>query len=113
MSSASSIMRVVAVGAIAVLAYGVLLGALWGGLHWVFDGPLPKWIWWQYIVAAFGIGLVALVAEAAFSPLGRVLIDADRTTDSKWKRSLRVLGILAFGVFLLALGVLLRENGIL
>lgn len=104
-----------AVFAVLALAsvYGLTLGLIGDAFHLAFGGSLPTWAWWQYALAVPALGVCAFAAEIAFAPVRLVLVDQDRATDPGWKRFLRLLGILAFGVGLLALAVMLRQHGIL
>ena len=70
--------------------YGVFLGAFALAWEWAFRDGLPKWTWWQYLLAPLGIGFLALMLEA-FWTLVMKLIGPDRVTDPHWKRAGRMM----------------------
>ena len=113
MPAARDSFKIGAIGIAALFGYGLLLVGLGIAFSLVFGNTLPDWKWWHYLVGALVIGVLALVLEVAFLPFHRALIDADRTSDPAWERSLRAVALVIIGCAFLFGTVLLRQHGIL
>ena len=72
--------------------YGLFLGVF--ALAWesAFRDGLPKWTWWQYLLAPLGIGFLAVVLEAFWMLVSKV-IGRDHVSDPLWKRAGRMMVI--------------------
>ena len=65
----------------------------------------------NYIGVAFALGLLYLLAEAVWYPIGKVLIEPDRVTDPLWKRFLRLVALLAIVSLVMAGGIYAENKG--
>jgi len=72
---------------------------------------LPKWSLLTYVGVAFMLGFCYLLAEAIFSPISRVLIEADKVTDPLWKRFLRLAAVLGIVAAVVAGGIYAENRG--
>jgi uncharacterized membrane protein YvlD (DUF360 family) len=72
---------------------------------------LPKWSLLTYIGLIFALGLFYLLAEAVLYPIGKVLIEPDRVADPLWKRSLRLVALLAIVSLVMAGGIYAENRG--
>lgn len=52
-----------------------------------------------------------VLAEAVWYPIGKVLIEPDRVTDPLWKRSLRLVAVLAIVGAVMAGGIYAEKRG--
>jgi hypothetical protein len=88
--------------ALLVFVFVLLLGAFIGffelGFQSLLGYPLPDWSPVQYVGAAFAMGFIYVIGEIVWHPIGQVLVDADKATDSLWKRLLRVLILILIGM---------------
>ncbi len=66
--------------------------------RWMLEDKLPSWTLAQYVGVIFGTGLVYVIGEIFWHPVGRILVDADKVTDPLWKRGLRALILVVFGM---------------
>jgi hypothetical protein len=91
------------------------IGAMWGlfelALRLLQGRGLPRWSILAYIGVAFALGLAYFLAEALWYPIGRVLVDPDKITDPLWKRSLRLVTLLAIIGAVMAGGILAEKSG--
>jgi len=92
-----------------------VIGALCGVFQLVLDllqgKGLPKWSLLTYVGVAFMLGFCYLLAEAIFSPISRVLIEADKVTDPLWKRFLRLAAVLGIVAAVVAGGIYAENRG--
>ena len=72
--------------------YGTVLGLFALAWELLFRDGLPKWEWWQFLLAPFGIGLVAFALEGATALITR----GDDVKTPTWKRTGRVLVLFLF-----------------
>jgi cation transporter-like permease len=101
------------------VAAGVTLVFVIGALCRVFESVvgllqgkgLPKSSLLTYIGVAFALGLLYLLAEAVWYPIGKVLIEPDRVTDPLWKRFLRLVALLAIVSLVMAGGIYAENKG--
>ena len=91
MSDQYPIRRWIRFGAI-VYTYGAVLGTLSLAWGWLFKSGFPAWKLWQYLLAPFGIGLIALALEG----IGEQITGGDDVKHPLWKRSFRTLILFAF-----------------
>lgn len=94
----------------ALFAYGLLLIVLLGGFEFLTRGSLPKWNWWQMVVAPFFVACLAIFAEVVFWPVQKYVIEPDRVTDLVWKRGLKVLALIFLIFGLLFVSVIMNEK---
>jgi hypothetical protein len=109
MARPAELAKLIAIIGAVILAYGGFI-ATWA---LAFGGSFPDLKWWQYLAGAFVLGLVAIAVEAVFLPVQRLLIDPDRITDPRWKRSLRAIVLIALGFAFVIGAAVLRGKGIL
>jgi len=107
--------REVGARVLAGLALVFALGAMWGLFelaHRLLQGRgFPQWSILTYIGVAFALGLACLLAETLWYPIGRVLVDPDKVTDPLWKRSLRLMALLAIIGAVVAGATLAERSG--
>ncbi len=78
-----------------VYLYGLVLGALWLGWQWFVNDNLPKWNWWQFLLAPLAIGAIA----AALEKFGEFLANGftfSKETQPRWKKNLALLILFIF-----------------
>ena len=73
--------------------YGVVLGGLYLLEEWVFGKQVPAWPLWQYALAPFALGAVALAIEWAFEPLSKRSANW-HVSIPQWKKALFLLFLL-------------------
>jgi hypothetical protein len=83
-----------------IYVYGLVLELPWFGMRALSRGESPGWEWWQYLLAPFMFGLIALVAEGLFTWLfpSSHLRDKER---APWKTAVLVVSCLVLGALLL------------
>ena len=101
----------VAAGVTLVFVIGVLCRVFESVVGLLQGKGLPKWSLLTYIGVAFALGLFYLLAEAVWYPIGKVLIEPDRVTDRLWKRSLRLVALLAIVSLAIAGGIYAENRG--
>jgi hypothetical protein len=101
----------VAAGVALIFVIGAVCGVFGLVLDLLQGKGLPKWSFVTYIGAAFALGVVYLLAEAVWYPIGKVLIEPDRVTDPLWKRSLRLAFVLAIVGAVMAGGIYAGDRG--
>ena len=89
---------------------GVSIGFVELGFRSVLGYEFPSWSPIQYLGAVFLVGLVYLVGEILWHPIGHVLVDTDKVTDALWKRSLLVLILILLGMLPIAAYILWRVS---
>ncbi len=97
-----------------LFAYGLFLILLWGGLDILTKWRLPelsRFSWWQILIAPLVIGVVALLAEVAFLPVQKYVIEPDYVTDPAWKRGLKALFLILLLFGLLFGAVVMHDKG--
>ena len=92
MLSAKLFARSVIVFVTVAYVYGLLLGVFALAWELAFRDGLPKWTWWQYLLAPLGIGVLALILEAFWTLVMKV-IGPDHVTDPLWKRAGRMMAV--------------------
>jgi len=110
-STARDIFVRVVAGVALIFVIGAVCGLFGLALDLLQGKGLPKWSFVTYIGAAFALGLLYLLAEAVFYPIGKVLIEPDRVTDPLWKRSLRLAALLAIVGAVMAGGIYAENKG--
>jgi len=101
----------VAAGVTLIFVVGALCGVFELVLGLLQGKGVPKWSLLTYIGVAFALGLLCLLAEAVWYPIGKVLIEPDRVTDPLWKRSLRLVILLAIVSLVMAGGIYAENKG--
>ena len=109
--TATEIVLRIAAGIALIFVIGAVCGVFELVLGLLQGKGLPKWSFLTYIGAAFALGLVCLLAAAAWYPIGKVLIEPDRVTDPLWKRSLRLVILLAIVGAVMAGGIYAENEG--
>jgi len=72
--------------AITAYGYGLVLGSFALAWDWLVRNRVPSLEWWQYILAPFAIGLIALLLEAAGTSVGRMFGEGE-DGQPKWKHA--------------------------
>jgi hypothetical protein len=101
----------VAAGVTLIFVIGAVCGVFELALDLLQGKGLPKWSLLAYIGLAFALGLLYLLAEAVWHPIGKVLIEPDSVTDPLWKRSLRLAALLAIVGAVMAGGIYAENRG--
>jgi hypothetical protein len=101
----------IAAATLLIFVIGTLCGVFQLVLDLLQGKGLPKWSLLTYVAVAFILGLCYLLAEMAFYPISKALIEPDKVTDPLWKRSLRLAAVFGIVGAVVAGGIYAENRG--